>query len=226
LLTAARGLEAFSSAATTLLASGLGVQHFALLQRQMRFRAIAIINVVSMAVGVVGSIVAANNGAGHWALVLLIGLPILTTTLLSWIAETWRPSRPARAAGVRSMLGFGGYLAAFGVVNHFARKADDVLIGWALGARPLGLYSRAYQLLTLPISQLNAPLTGIAAPALSRLADDPVRFRSYFRRALGGLTNLGIPLVLFCVATAESLVLLAFGDQWRDSVDLFRALGL
>src|SRR2546430_6885107 len=46
-------------------------------------------------------------------------------------------------------------------VNYFARNLDNVLLGRYWGASQLGLYSRGYQLMTLPIDQINGPITTV-----------------------------------------------------------------
>jgi PST family polysaccharide transporter len=82
------------------------------------------------------------------------------------------------------MLAFGGNLTGFGVINYFARNLDNALIGRYWGSQQLGLYGKAYQLLLLPIDQINAPITAVAVPVLSRLVDSPDRYRHAYLRIL------------------------------------------
>jgi O-antigen/teichoic acid export membrane protein len=81
-----------------------------------------------------------------------------------------RGGRPARrggrGAGAAGLLAFGGRVSAFHVLNYAASNVDQLLIGWRFGPAPLGLYSRASQLVHLPLRQLNAPLTGVFVSAL------------------------------------------------------------
>ena len=60
------------------------------------------------------------------------------------------------------MLRFGLNLTGFSFVNFFARNTDNLLIGKLFGAKPLGLYSKAYGLLLLPLTQINAPIASVA----------------------------------------------------------------
>ena len=57
-----------------LLFGGLAVQHQALIRRQMRFEALAAIDIISMLSGIAAAISFAWAGAGYWALVLMPGL--------------------------------------------------------------------------------------------------------------------------------------------------------
>lgn len=124
------------------------------------------------------------------------------------------------------MVAFGGHLTAFSFLNYFARNGDNLLIGWRLGATPLGLYSKAYNLMMMPISQVSAPLSAVAVPALSRLKADPVRMGAYYARILGILATGASVIGAFCFALADEIVLVALGDQWVGAIAAFRFLSL
>src|ERR1700693_4565183 len=108
----------------------------------------------------------------------------ISSSAAAWMACGWRPGMPARRAGIRSMVAFGGNLTVFSALNYFIRNSDNVLIGWRWGAEPLGQYASAYNLMLIPLSQINAPISSVVVPALSRLQSDPVRYRSYYLRGL------------------------------------------
>lgn len=207
------------------LFSGLAVQHQALLRRQMRLTALAVISVFSMTAGIATAITAAFLGFGYWALVFQHLAMALTGTLGLWVLCDWRPGLPRRHSGVRSMLFFGGNLTGFSVVNYLARNLDNVLIGWYWGAQALGFYAKSYGLLLLPMHQVTGPISGVAVPALSRLQNDPERFRAYYLKAIGMIVTVTMPLVAFLFAAADEVVLLVLGPQWTASVPIFRALG-
>ena len=109
------------------------------------------------------------RGFGYWAIVALPLTLNFTQMLLSWLMVRWIPGLPRRDTKVRSLLAFGGNVAASYLVFNANRSADSILIGWHWGAGPLGLYSRAYNLLMLPVRQLGAPARSVAVPAFSRV---------------------------------------------------------
>ena len=204
---------------------GLTVQHQALLRRQMRFGSLGLIQIVSMLVGVITAIIAAFYGAGYWALVFMELVTAITSAIAVWVVCGWRPGKPVRGSGVRPMLAFGGSLTGFSFLNYFTRNADNVIIGYALGSGALGYYCKAYNLLTLPIRQVNGPLSSVAIPALSVLQKQPEEFSQYFRKAVGLVAFLSVPLIVFVIVFAEDIIHLVLGDQWQESVPIFRALG-
>jgi hypothetical protein len=157
-----------------------GVQHYAILQRQLRYVALAVIEAVSLFVSIVVGIAMALAGYGYWALVgATVVLPVCNTISL-WLATRWVPGLPCRDADIRSTLRFGGLIIFNILIVYIAYNLDKVLIGWFWGAEALGIYGRAYQLATIPSDNINAAIGGVAFSALSRLQDDPVRFKTLF----------------------------------------------
>lgn len=210
----------------TILFAGLAIQHEAILTRQMRFTSIAVIEVLAIVSGFLSAIVAAWHGAGYWSLVLNQLVMTVVIVVGVWSVCRWRPGLPTRAAGVRSMLSYGSNLAGFNFMTYFARNLDNALIGKFWGPYQLGMYSRAYQMLLMPMQQINAPLAAVAVPALSRLADSPERYRTAYLKILEKIAMITMPGVVFMIATSDWLVLFVLGPQWSGAGCIFMLLGV
>lgn len=210
----------------TSLLSSLGTQHGALLNRQMRFGALAIVRVSALVAGSVAAVVVALTGGTYWALVASSVVTALWSTCGLWIASSFRPGLPRKGTGVRPLVRFGAQIAGFDLVNYFHRNLDNVLIGRAWGAQQLGLYSKAYALLMFPISNLRAPLHRVAFPALSRLQNDPGQFRFYFIKYCSLLAFISMPLVAFLYTCSENVIRLLLGPRWVGAAELFSILAL
>ena len=211
--------------ATGFLFGGLTVQHEALLRRQMRFTALAARDMVSLIAGIITALVMGWFGFGYWALVANQLVTGFTGAVLVWIFCSWRPGLPVRNSGVRSMLVFGRNMTGFSIVNYFARNLDNMLIGKFWGSQQLGLYAKAYQLLLLPIDQINSPVAAVAVPALSRLVDQPERYREAYLRIIEKVAMLTMPGMALLIATSDWLVLVLLGPQWSDAARIFTLLG-
>ena len=211
--------------AGTVIFSGLIVQHQALLRRQMRFGALAMAESSGILLAFLSGVVAALAGLGYWSLVIIPVVREVVMMLGVWMLCRWRPGRPVRHSGVRAMVSFGAYLTGFNIVNYFARNLDKILIGRYYGAAALGFFEKAYQMLLLPIQQINNPITGVAVPTLSRLQEEIPRYQAYYRRGVFLTVSIGMPVVVFLFVAADKAVLTLLGDQWVDSIAIFRALG-
>jgi len=192
----------------------------------MRFTAIAIIEIASLVFGIGTAVTLAWYGAQYWALVgsqLILGL---TYAVGVWSLCRWRPGRPVRGSGIRPMLAIGRNVTVFSILNYFARNLDNLLIGKFWGSQQLGFYSRAYQLLLLPIDQINAPIGSVAVPALSRLHGSPERYKRSYLRIVEKIAMITMPAMALMIATADWLVRIALGAQWSGAAPILAILGL
>lgn len=204
--------------------NGLAVQHSALLNRQMRFYSLAKIQVMSALIGTGVAVLAAQHGFGYWALVINSVITSVAGVVGTWFALGWIPGLPRRDATVLSMVKFGSDIVGFNVINYFSRNLDNILIGRYYGSLSLGLYSKAYQLLMMPITNLRDPLNRVAMPSLSRLQNEPEQYRSYYMKFIGILSFLSTPVVVFMYVCAERIISLVLGPQWTGAIELFRIL--
>ena len=208
----------------TFIFGGLIAQHTALMRRQMRFRTLAVIEIVSIAAGIAAAVIAALSGLSYWSLVIMTPVRGIISVVMVWSQSHWRPGRPGRVDGVWPMLAFGGGLTGSNILSYFTRNADNVIVGYALGSAALGIYSKAYGLLTLPMSQINAPLQSVMIPALSRLQAEPQRYRQYYLQALAAIAMITMPIVTFLFTSADEIVHIILGGQWTEAVTVFRWL--
>jgi O-antigen/teichoic acid export membrane protein len=210
--------------ATGFVFNGAGVQHSVLLQRQMRFVVLAVIDVASLIASIAIGVFLARGGHGYWALVwMTVSFP-LAVTIGCWAATAWIPGRPRGRIGLLSMMRFGGTLTLNGIVVYTAYNFEKVLLGRFWGAATVGLYGRAYQLITLPTENLNAAVGGVAFSALSRVQNDPERLKRYFLKGYTLLLTLTVPLAVASVLFADDLMVVVLGPKWVEAGAIFRLL--
>jgi O-antigen/teichoic acid export membrane protein len=206
------------------LATGAGVQHIALLQRELRYIMVAAIEVGAQLIAYGVGIAMAFKGFGYWSLVgAAVAMPC-SSTIFSWLAAGWVPGRPHRSTEIASMLRFGGTLTLNGAVVYFAYNFDKFLLGRFWGADALGLYGRAYQLVNIPTQALNAAVGTVAFSALSRLQNDSARLKRYFLKSYTLVVSLTLPTTLFGALFAEDIIRVLLGPKWADAATIFRYL--
>jgi PST family polysaccharide transporter len=210
--------------APTFLLLGLTVQHQGLLRRQMRFGTVSAIAILSATGGLTVAILMVYWGAGYWALVGMTIATVATNLVAVWIACEWRPARPVRGVGAREMIRFGTHVTGTNVVNYLSRRLDHVLVGWWWGAAPLGLYTKADSLVETPTNRVLLPIGAVTVPSLSRLADEPERYRDAYLRTLEKLALGLMPGSVFLIGCANWLIPFALGPRWADAAPIFGTL--
>jgi PST family polysaccharide transporter len=207
-----------------LLFGAVGVQHTAILQRRMRFTALVVVEVVANIAAVIVGVSLALRGFGYWALVgMLIALPI-GSTVGAWICSGWRPQLPSRTVQLAPMIRFGGLLTLNGFVMYIAYNTDKLLLGRFAGAESLGLYGRAYQLVSVPTEILYQAVGGVAQSVLSRLQSDAQRMASYFLKGYAVFLAMAIPITAASGLFAGDIIQVLLGPKWSATAPILRAL--
>jgi O-antigen/teichoic acid export membrane protein len=198
-----------------------------LLQRELRFRFLSNVDVLTYALGYGGvGVTLALLGWGAWALVAaqLSQTALRAVILLRECPPVMRPA-PSLSC-FRDLMGYGaGYsTAALGVI--LANQADNLVVGRWLGAVALGLYSRAYQLMAVPTALLGDVLDKVLFPTMARVQDDPNRLASAYLQGTALLALVTLPAGIVAAVLAPELVAVAFGSRWEALVPPFQVLAL
>lgn len=206
--------------------SAIALVATALLRRQLRFRALALIDALSyvLGYGLVG-LLAAWAGLGVWALVAAQLGQALTQALLS-VALARPDCRPTLQGDWRGLLGYGGRHALIGLVELIGGNADTAIIGRALGDVSLGFYSRARLLAHLPTEKVAGIVGRVLFPLLAATQDQRARVGEVL--GLGALLigGLGAALSLGVSAAAHPIVALLLGPRWEGVVPVLQGLAL
>jgi len=210
----------------TFLFASSTVQYIALLNRQMRFGAIAIIYIVSLLAGYLTGVGMALLGYGYWALVGASVMQVALRLVLAWLFSGWRPKLPSRNTQTWHMLTFGANITAGSLIYSLARGADNLLIGRFFGAAAVGLYSRASILLIRPLEQFTIPINAVLVPALSRLQTEPDRYRRTFLRVYEALALTSFLSTGLLLALARPLTLVVLGPKWEQAAPIFAGFSI
>jgi len=211
---------------TIFLIGGFRVQHFALLKRQMRFKAIALIEVGSITIGILVGVAMAWWGYRYWS---LVGMSLATefgSFLLTGLVSQWRPQLPTRGTGIGPLVSFGVHQTAGNFLFNLARGCDNLLIGRFYGPAAVGLYSRGASLVTRPMEQFLLPVDAVFLPTLSRLQSYPERYRSTFLRLYEAIAMSVFFFSSLLLALAMPATLVLLGHKWAQVSGIFAGFTL
>jgi len=210
----------------TILLSGLRATQIAILQRQLRFRELAIRSTVSETFAGIVGIGMASVGLGVWSLVGQALARGAVGVMVLWSVSGWRPRPVFRIGPAREIVSFGLPVLADRLVALVMGKADDLAIGLALGTTALGHYSVGYRGLTYLTMLIAGTVQPIAFTVLSRLQAEPERFRRVFLTTVHYLCLGGFPVFVVVAFVAPFAVPLALGPNWSEAVPVIQILSL
>ena len=209
----------------SFLFSSFGVTARALLKKELDFRKLFWVGICSYGLGyaVVG-LTLGILGYGVWALAWASVCQSLVASGVLLIIAT-HPLRPKLTViEARQLLHFGVGMSLTRVVNYAARNGDYFVAGRWLGSEALGLYSRAYQLMIMPIGQFTMALTSVLFPAYAEIQDEKDRLRKAYLGCVSVIALAVFPVLTGMAVVAQELICVLFGSKWVGAVTAFQIL--
>ena len=197
-----------------------------IIQREMNFRKIAKIDILAVLIGGIVAIIMALSGQGVWSLIWQILVTSSVASFVFWWQSNWRPNFLFDKKAISELLGFSSNLLGYSIVNYWARSADNLLVGRFLGSGSLGIYTRAYSTMLMPLSQVANVLGQVMFPALSRMQHDKKRVKRIYLHSIAMIALVTFPMMMGLLVVAEDFVLALYSAKWSDVTSVLRILCL
>jgi O-antigen/teichoic acid export membrane protein len=201
------------------LFTALGATASSLLQRSLAFRTLFKVEFTSyfLGYGVVG-VGLALGGYGVWALAWAPVTEALLRAGLLYVACR-HPVRPSLSrAEARELLRFGAGVTLSRLANYVALTGDNFVVGRQFGPAALGLYGRAYQLMTLPIAATSHAAEAVLFPAYAEIQNEPERLRRAVLASISLSALAVFPMLAALAIAAPELVVGVLGPEWEGAV--------
>jgi len=154
--------ELMRVAGLSVLISALGQQMFALLQKELDFRVMAIISMVSSVVNLIVAISLVALGWGVWSIIIAQLSAALIRSCCAFAYGCWNKLFSGFGfsfKAVKSMLSFGLYQTGAMSLNMINSRADQIIIGKTMGSVALGVYSMGTQITLQAMQQIKVDIT-------------------------------------------------------------------
>lgn len=201
----------------SFLVSLIGFMSGAMLNKEMRFKKLSIVDAIAESVGALSTVFMAWYGLGYWSIVfgaLLLEVTRQTGYLSRsgiFVRPTWLTSR------IKSVLDFSWKSALQGTIGYSIFNLDVAVAGLYLSTTELGFYQFAAVLAMMPAVKVLPLLRQVALPVYSKIQDDASQVSYYFIKSQRLSALLFVPVFWGLAATANSLVPAFFGDKWQPA---------
>lgn len=194
----------------------LNIVQEAILQKNLEFKRLFFIDVISVTVSGIAAILMAMNNYGVWSLVFQYIIMISIATIVLWITSSWKPKLQFRWADFKEINHYSFNLFAHNVVYFFGRETDKFLIGKFIGPQALGIYHRAYMLMLLPINQINLIISRVMFPVFSSMKEDIPAMKKIYLQAVTMIAFFTFPMMSLMFVIAEPLITVILGKNWLE----------
>ena len=195
-----------------------------LLNKQIRFRHLAKVNLAAMLVSSLAAIVMALCGCGVWTLawqpVILAGVK----SGLLWTTNRWRPQCYFSMAIIRDLFGFASSLLLSGLLNVVFINVYSLVIPRLYPKRELGLFTQGNKICDPIVSLVYGSIQNATYPIFSNIQNQHDRLINAYRKSIRFTSFLTFPLLIGGVMVAPALFRLLFKSEWWDAIPFFQLL--
>jgi O-antigen/teichoic acid export membrane protein len=197
----------------------------ALLQRELRFKLLALIDTVRNFSQIFITIILAYYKFGYWSLVAGYMLGGFTAALLTFC---WRHQSFAipNLKLLRRELKFSRAVMVSNLAWYTYDNADFGVAGRMLGAKELGNYTVAWTISSAPVDKIANLVANVTPSFFAALQSDKAALRRYLVRLTEILSLATIPASIGIVLVADYLVPVLLGPKWSGVVGPLRLLGV
>ena len=211
--------------AFSFVLTGLSTTSLALIKRNLKFKALAVIEIISYIIGYAGvGVTFAYSGFGVWSLVFASLAQAFISGLLSYLVVrhnllflfNWKTYKP--------LFAFGSRVSVISFFEFLGGSLDTLFIGRFLGAAKLGIYNRSYMVVNLPMQYFISSISRVLFPSFSRIQAEKEKLKKIY---LNSVSVAGFFLFAVCFSisiSSEQIILVVLGPKWIDAIPVLRIL--
>ena len=215
------GLVSFS-----FLFSGLSAQYQALLQKDLRFKLMASLDIIAFVVYLSVTLSLAYFGYGVYALVwgTLARTGVKSVLLLITGLKSHIPTFYFNLKEVNFFLNFGSFRTGAFLVSFLNTQLDSILIGKFIGVGELGVYDVFKRIVKQPIRLLSPIIQKVTYPLMAKVHEDKKRVTNMFIKVLELLNLIRFPIFVGIALVASEITNLFLGNSWSEHVLVLQIL--
>jgi PST family polysaccharide transporter len=204
----------------------LNVVPRALMEKALRFKALGAVEAGAAIANGGLAIGLALSGFGVWSLVYGTLTGYFVQLIAVWAVSGFKPGTRFSGTEFKELFSFGASVLGTRLFSYFNGNVDTMIVGRVLGAAPLGVYSLAYKLVTMPMLKVSHVVLRVAYPAFARMQHDDEALRRNYMRLTSTLALLIFPLLAGMAVLAPELITTVFGPKWLPAAQVTQILCL
>jgi lipopolysaccharide exporter len=202
----------------------LGQMYNILIEKELRFKALALTDIASSVIGTGVTVFLAYRGMQAKSLIygLLVtqGIKMIIQNVIG--RQYFSPARYFNLSSIKDHLRFGIYNIGDSLLSFANGNVDTILIGGLLGVKELGYYTIAYQIAIYPVVRICPIIVQICYPIMARMKENKELLKNAYLKILDFISYCNIPLLVGLYFMAANVIPLIYGPEWSSTVPLVK----
>ncbi|EFK09713.1 polysaccharide biosynthesis protein [delta proteobacterium NaphS2] len=213
-------------AAVAYFFRGLFALQRCLLLREFHYKKIAFLDFLGYALYGFTATVLAIYGFGAYSMAwaqLVWTMGLLTA---GSVVTGYFPKGLGNWKEMRYLVRFGSWVSLSRIIRNLGGNVDRFVIGKAIDANALGVYSLAQRFVTIAPDSFSRIIDQVMLPVYSKFKNDPNRIENGYWEALSYSSIILLPPIFLLFLLAKPIVLLVLGEKWHMVVPVIRIMSL
>jgi len=200
--------------------SSLGVLGKSLLERELRFKTVSIIEITASILGLLVALFLAAKGFRVFSLVWMSLVNVSISAIFYLIFLDGRGFGVPALKNLKSVFSFSRDVFFFNVVNYFHRNSDTFVIGRYLGGQDLGVYNIAYKIFLFPLQNVTFVITRSMFPVYSRYQNDLKALSAHYLATVRIIALITGLFMVVMILLKKEIVFIMLGPEWYQVADV------
>lgn len=209
-----------------LIIGSFGIVHKTLLEKNMNFKKITMIEVFAGFISGTISIILALKGFGVWSIIAGSLSNSIISIIMLWRISDWRPTLKFSYLHFKELFKFGGNVMGSKLVGYIAMKIDYLIVGKILGTTSLGFYSVARNLTSFPVQKISWTIMRVIFPAFSSIQENNNILVTGYLKVIRYISLITFPMLAGMFVVAPEFVLIFYGEKWTPIIILLQILAI
>ncbi len=207
-----------------LIFNSLYIVPYGLIERELNFKKLAKINIISTTLSGLLGVASAYYNVGVWALVIQQTSYHLIRCICFYIWQRWLPSLIFSKKIFKEYASFSVHILSSNILNIFFNNIYTFLLGKFYSVKQLGYYTHANKMAETANFTFSAIFGKTSYNLFAKIHDESERLIYAMRQMIQKSSLIIIPTTIFLIFAAKPLFLTLFGEKWLASVPYFQLI--
>jgi len=208
----------------TFIISAFGTVQNTILNKELKFKKIAIINLPALVISSGVGLFMAYHNYEVWSLVATALANAFFTSLFLWLNSDWYPKLVFSRDKFTQHFHYGYKLTLSGILDTIFSNIYLIVIGRYYSAAQVGYFTRANTLMMLPVGNISGALNQVVFPLFSKVQDDLPRFKNAYKQIMLMVLFIITPIIVIMGLLAKPLIIVLFTVKWLPVVPIFQII--
>lgn len=213
----------------TVFFASIGSQHRTVQQKELRFRYIAINEIITALLTMGTAVILAIKGYGVYSLVFSTLSGVFFSNILYLSIGLYKDRNIRfhfKLKETYDYLRIGVFSIGSNILDYFSREIDIIFISASFGKEILGVYTLCKKIVQMLYGVINPIITKILTPLFAKLQTDKQQIKNVYVKLINTLAITNFPIYFLVSIFSKTILNTLYGEQYIEGAFILSVLAI